>query len=510
MTTIDYPESADRTSADVNSDAERNAERRLMIDGRLRESRSGETFENISPATGGVIGVTTAADRDDMNEAIGAARRAFDETSWSTDRALRRRVLMQLHDALLSEKEQLRNEIIAEAGAPLSSTHLAQLDWPLADGLTYPAELIDSFEWERDLGPLSFGPANNKRRIYKEPIGVVGAIAPWNFPFEIIINKIGQALATGNTLILKPDPNTPWTSTRIGRLVSENTDIPAGVLNVVPTPDNNVAQLLVSDPRVDMISFTGSTGVGKMLQQKASESLKRVFLELGGKSAMIALEDADLAQVIPSAAQACLHAGQGCALTTRLLVPNARYDEAVEMVTHLYGQLPVGDPADPQTFVGPVINVKQKAKILGMLQGVAAEGGRITVGGGAADNLPEHLVGGFYIAPTVIAGATNASTIAQQEVFGPVLTVLGYEDEDHAVRIANDSMYGLSGAVFSASTEHGLAVARRIRTGSISVNGGVFYGADSPYGGYKLSGQGRQNGLEGFEQHLETKAVGFV
>ena len=157
-----------------------------------------------------------------------------------------------------------------------------------------------------------------------------------------------------------------------------------------------------------------------------------------------------------------------------------------------------------------MINVKQKAKILGMLQGVAAEGGRITVGGGAADNLPEHLEGGFYIAPTVIAGATNASTIAQQEVFGPVLTVLGYEDEDHAVRIANDSMYGLSGAVFSASTEHGLAVARRIRTGSISVNGGVFYGADSPYGGYKLSGQGRQNGLEGFEQHLETKAVGFV
>lgn len=510
MTTIEQSTSAGRTSADVNSEAGRNAEQRLMIDGVLRGSRSGETFDNISPATGAVIGVAAAAGREDMDEAIGAARRAFDETEWSTDRALRRRVLLQLHEALVSEQEQLRTEIIAEAGAPLSATYLAQLDWPLADGLTYPAELIDTYEWERDLGPLLFGPADNKRRVYKEPIGVVGAIAPWNFPFEIIVNKIGQALATGNTMILKPDPNTPWTSTRIGRLVSEHTDMPAGVFNVVPTPNNSVAEMLASDARVDMISFTGSTGVGKMLQQKASASLKRVFLELGGKSAMIALEDADLAQVIPAAAQACLHAGQGCALTTRLLVPNSRYDEVVEMVTNLYGQLPVGDPANLQTFVGPVINVKQKARILGMLQGAAAEGGRITVGGGAVTNLPEHLAGGFYIEPTVIAGATNDATIAQQEVFGPVLTVLGYDNEDHAVRIANDSMYGLSGAIFSASTEHGLAVAKRIRTGSMSVNGGVFYGADSPYGGYKLSGQGRQNGLEGFEQHLETKAIGFI
>ncbi|KJV03556.1 MULTISPECIES: aldehyde dehydrogenase family protein [Nocardiaceae] len=510
MTTIEQSTSADRTSADVNSEAGRNAEQRLMIDGVLRASRSGDTFDNISPATGAVIGVAAAAGREDMDEAIGAARRAFDETEWSTDRTLRRRVLLQLHEALVSEQEQLRTEIIAEAGSPLSATYLAQLDWPLADGLTYPAELIDTYEWERDLGPLSFGPADNKRRVYKEPIGVVGAIAPWNFPFEIIVNKIGQALATGNTMILKPDPNTPWTSTRIGRLMAEHTDIPAGVFNVVPTPNNSIAEMLVSDPRVDMVSFTGSTGVGKMLQQKASASLKRVFLELGGKSAMIALEDADLAQVIPSAAQACLHAGQGCALTTRLLVPNSRYDEVVEMVTDLYGQLPVGDPADLQTFVGPVINVKQKARILGMLQGAAAEGGRITVGGGAAKNLPEHLAGGFYIEPTVIAGTTNDATIAQQEVFGPVLTVLGYDTEDQAVRIANDSMYGLSGAIFSASTEHGLAVAKRIRTGSMSVNGGVFYGADSPYGGYKVSGQGRQNGLEGFEQHLETKAIGFI
>jgi len=498
---------AQSASAALNERVGQRAESRMLVDGRLRQSHSGETFVNVSPATGAVLGPTSAAGVGDMEAAIAAARRAFDETSWSADRSLRKRCLLQLQEALENEREALREELVAEVGAPLMTTYMAQLDWPLSDALTYPAELIDIFTWERELGPgTAFGGAN-LRRVVKEPVGVVAAIAPWNYPIEIVLNKLGQALATGNTVVLKPDPNTPWTSTRIGRLIVEHTDIPAGVVNVVPTPDNAVAELLVTDPRVDLVSFTGSTDVGRLIARRGAETLKRVFLELGGKSAMVILDDADIDEVLPNTAQVCMHAGQGCAINTRMLVPAAVYDDFVVKMTNLFELIAPGDPALPDTFLGPVINAKQRDRILGFVERARASGAEITTGG----QVPRHpdLANGTYVMPTIVAGVDNSHEIAQNEVFGPVAVVLSYRDEDEALRIANDSRYGLSGSVFSRTRERGMAFAGRVRAGSMNVNGGLFYGADAPYGGYKTSGIGRQNGLEGFEQHLETKTVGY-
>jgi aldehyde dehydrogenase (NAD+) len=500
---------AESASAALNERVGQKAESRMLVDGRLRQSLSGETFVNVSPATGAVLGSTSAAGAEDMDAAIAAARRAFDETSWSADRSLRKRCLLQLQEALENEREALREELVAEVGAPLMTTYMAQLDWPLSDALTYPAELIDIFTWERELGPGTAFGGDNLRRVVKEPVGVVAAIAPWNYPIEIVLNKLGQALATGNTVVLKPDPNTPWTSTRIGRLIVEHTDIPAGVVNVVPTPDNAVAELLVTDPRVDLVSFTGSTDVGRLIARRGAETLKRVFLELGGKSAMVILDDADIDEVLPNTAQVCMHAGQGCAINTRMLVPAAVYDDFVVKMTNLFELIAPGDPALPDTFLGPVINAKQRDRILGFVERARASGAEITTGGQVPASRHPDLANGTYVMPTIVAGVDNSHEIAQNEVFGPVAVVLSYRDEDEALRIANDSRYGLSGSVFSRTRERGMAFAGRVRAGSMNVNGGLFYGADAPYGGYKTSGIGRQNGLEGFEQHLETKTVGY-
>jgi len=494
-------------SVEVGRRAARNAERRMLVDGELVAAESGAEFDNISPATGLVLGVTAAAGPGDMGRAIGAARRAFDETDWSTNGALRQRCLGQLQDAIASEREALREELIAEVGCPDMTIASAQLDWPLADSLRYPAGLIDSFEWERPLeGGGLFG-ERNVRTVVKEPVGVVGAITPSNFPIEVILNKLGPALATGNTVVLKPDPHTPWNATRLGRLIAEHTDIPAGVVNVVPTDANDVAELLATDPRVDMVSFTGSTAVGKLLVRQGAETMKRTFLELGGKSALIVTEDVNPAKIIPSAVGVCVHAGQACALTTRMLIHRSLFDDAVAGVTAAFGIVPVGDPALPQTLVGPVVSAAQKERVLAACEQARRDGAEITTGGGSFDDLPAALAGGFYVQPTVVVGLDNSSAIAQQEIFGPVLVIMPFDDDDEAVRIANDSVFGLAGAVLSGSLERGNAIARRIRTGSIGVNGGMFYGADAPFGGYKSSGIGRQCGIEGFQQYLETKTI---
>jgi len=482
---------------------------RLLIDGELGEAASGARYDNVNPATEEVLGQAADAGAEDMDRAIAAARRAFDETGWSTDRELRKRCLAQLQDALEQEKEALRAELVAEAGAPVAVTYIAQLEWPLADGLRQPMELIDSFGWERELPDTSLlGPSH--RAVWKEPVGVVAAIVPWNFPFEVTINKLGPALATGNTVVLKPAPDTPWNATRIGRIVAERTDIPPGVLNVVPTSNNAVAELLVTDPRVDMVSFTGSTAVGRRIAELCAPRMARTLLELGGKSAMIVLDDADLQAALPQAGMAaCMHAGQGCALTTRILLPRSRYAEAVELLAAVFGQIPYGDPTDPQVLSGPQINARQRDRVLGYVEKGRVEGARVVVGGGR----PAHLPRGYFVEPTLLAEVDNAMTVAREEIFGPVLAAIPFDDEagdGAAVRIANDSPYGLSGAVFSADADRAMSVARRIRTGSINVNGGMFYGADGPYGGYKQSGQGRQGGLEGFEQHLQSKTVGYT
>ncbi|MGV0793207.1 aldehyde dehydrogenase family protein [Mycolicibacterium sp. XJ1819] len=482
-----------------------NPEGRLYIDGQLRDSSTGKTVDNLNPATEEVLGVATDAGADDMEEAIAAARRAFDTTDWATNHEFRQHCLMQLHNALQEEKEDIRAELIAEVGATVGMTFIAQLEWPLADAVRWPAEFISKFPWERMLDQDAKMGEPYNRVVVKEPMGVVGAITPWNFPFEIISNKLGQVLATGNTVVLKPAMETPWSALRWGRIIAEKTDIPAGVVNIVPASDNNIAQVLATDPRVDMVSFTGSTAVGKLIQNLSGDTMKRNMLELGGKSAYLLLDDADLNTALPGCIGALMHSGQGCALATRMLVPRKFYDQAVEVATATFGALAVGDPADPNTFCGPLVSAKQRDRVLNYIEIAKRDGGRVTVGGGA----PEGLERGYFVAPTVVADVEPDHTIFQEEVFGPVLSITPYDGgDDAAVELANNSTYGLAGAVMG-STERAMAVARRIRTGSVMINSAMYYGADAPFGGYKMSGIGRQNGLEGFEQYLQTKTIAY-
>src|SRR5579875_3023637 len=312
-------------------------ETRMLIDGQLTEAASGKTFENINPATEEVLGVVADGSAVDMQRAIDAARRAFDETDWSTNRALRKRCLEQFQEALESEREALREELILEVGCPRMTTHGPQLDGPLDWALRYPTKLIDEFAWEVDLpdAPGQMGELNS-RQIWKEPVGVVGAIVPWNFPFEVTINKIGQALATGNTVVLKPAPDTPFNATRLGRLIAEKTDIPAGVVNVVTASDHFVGEDLTLSPKVDLISFTGSSVVGQRIMEKGAATMKRLFLELGGKSATSVLEDADFGMACAIGIAPCMHAGQGCANPTRMLLTRSRYDEGVAILKSIY------------------------------------------------------------------------------------------------------------------------------------------------------------------------------
>ena len=481
-------------------------ESRMLVDGALVDADSGATFANVNPATEEVIGHVADASAAEVQRAIAAARRAFDETTWSTDRAFRKRCLEQLQEGLEAEREELREQLIAEVGCPRMITNGPQLDQPLESAIRYPAKLVDEFPWEIELpeAPDMQG-ALNTRRVWKEPVGVVGAIVPWNFPFEVAINKLAQALATGNTVVLKPAPDTPWNATLLGRVIAERTDIPAGVVNVVTSSDHLLGEELTLSPLVDLVSFTGSTAVGKRIMEKGAATMKRMFLELGGKSATVVLDDADLDSALMIGLAVCFHAGQGCAIPTRMLLPRSRYDEAVEKLKTYLQMAPYGDPQRPDVMMGPLISAKQRDRVLGYIEKGVAEGATLALGGGR----PAHLPKGWYVEPTLFVDVDSSMTIAQEEIFGPVLVVIPFEDDDDAVRIANDSVYGLAGGVYSGSLERSLAVAQRIRAGMVSVNGGAPHGSDMPFGGYKQSGVGRQNGTSGFEQYLETKAVAW-
>ncbi|MGH0032026.1 MAG: aldehyde dehydrogenase family protein [Myxococcota bacterium] len=480
-------------------------EGRLYIAGELRAAASGATYANVNPATEEVIGQVADAGTDDMDAAIAAARRAFDETDWSTNHAFRQQCLRQLQEGLEKEKEHLRQQTVAEVGAPLQLTYAVQGDSVIRD-LGWVVDLIGRFEWDRDLPDREFFGIKSRRRVFKEAAGVVGCITPWNFPHQVNLAKVGPALAAGNTVVLKPAPDTPWNGTFLAKVAAEHTDIPPGVFNVV-TSENPAAvgEVLTTDPRVDVVSFTGSTAVGRHIMSAASETVKRVFLELGGKSAHVVLDDADFAGVLPFAGMTCIHGGQGCAITTRLLLPRSRYEEGMALLKTAFEGVKYGDPTDPQNIQGPQINRRQQERILGYVERGVAEGAKLVVGG----RKPAHLPKGFFVEPTLFGDVDNAMTIAREEIFGPVLAVIPYEDDDDAVRIANDSIYGLSGAVSSGSEERAVALARRIRTGTVAVNGGMWFGPDSPFGGYKQSGVGREMGVEGFEEYLETKTIGL-
>jgi len=475
-----------------------------LVDGKLGPASTGATYAVLDPATGAEIGVVPDSSADDVDAAIAAARRAFDEGSWASDRELRVRCLRQLHQALLDHAEPFRALTTAEVGMPSFMMGAAGFDVPV-DGLRWVTDLLESYDFESDLGVASPMGIPSRRTVRREPVGVVAAITPWNVPTQINLAKVGPALAAGCTVVLKPAPDTPWLAYELGRLVAEHTDIPPGVFNVVAPRDNAVAAVLATDPRVDMVSFTGSTATGRAIMAAAAPTLKKVFLELGGKSAAIALDDADVAAVAGATAfTACIHAGQGCAITTRLVVPRAAYDEAVQVAAATMESIGIKDPADPGAICGPVISRAQRDRVADYLRLAVEEGGTFATGGSVVEQ------DGFWVQPTVVAGLDNDARVAQEEIFGPVLVVIPHDGDDDAVRIANDSPYGLSGSVDSASLERATAVAARIRTGTLAVNGGVWFSPDAPFGGYKQSGIGREMGVAGFEGYLETKTLAFA
>jgi aldehyde dehydrogenase (NAD+) len=479
-------------------------ESRMLVGGELVGAASGATFDNVNPATEQVVGVTADASVEDMERAVAAARASFDGSSWSRDAGFRRRCLQQLQAGLESAKEELRRALVAEAGCPVALTPMVQIDQPIGD-VAWWAELAAAYRYERQLPDATVFGIPSRRLVLREPVGVVGAITPWNYPLYLNLAKLGPALAAGNAVVLKPAPDTPWSATLVGRIVAECTDIPPGVVNVVPSSDHLVGEVLTTHPAVDMVTFTGSTATGRRIMARAAGTVKKVFLELGGKSATIWLDDADFSGLSFSGFGVCGHAGQGCALTTRLLLPRSRYEEGLGIVKEAFESVPYGDPTDPSVIQGPQVSARQRDRVLGYIERGKAEGARLVTGGG----VPAHLPAGYYVEPTVFADVDPGATIAQEEIFGPVLAVIPFEDDDDAVRIANDSVYGLSGAVTSGSEQRAMAVARRVRTGTLSVNGGMWFGVDTPFGGYRQSGVGRENGVEGFEEYLEVKTVGL-
>jgi len=473
-----------------------------LIDGRLVDAAGGATFPNLNPATEEVLGVTADATRDDMDRAIAAARRAFDTTDWATNAGFRTRCLAQLHAAMVAAKDQLRAIVVAEAGSPVLLAYAVQCDGSI-DWLPYWVELAERYAYEQPMADMTFLGMKSRRLIRREAAGVVGAITPWNFPLYLNLSKLGPALAAGCTVVLKPAPDTPWCATAIGRLVAEHTDIPPGVVNVVASSDHGLGEMLATDPRVDLVTFTGSTATGRRVMAGAAATVKKVFLELGGKSATIMLDDADLPTALASIGAVCSHAGQGCALTTRLLLPRSRYEEGIALAKRAFEHVGYGDPMNPKHLQGPLISKRQQERVLSYIAKARQDGARLVTGG----KVPAHLPRGYYVEPTIFADVDPDSTLAQEEVFGPVLAITPFDDDDDAVRIANRSIYGLSGAVSSASEERALAVARRIRTGTLAINGATWFAVDTPFGGYRQSGVGRENGVLGFEEYLETKVM---
>jgi aldehyde dehydrogenase (NAD+) len=477
-------------------------EDRLLIDGELVAAE--RRFETVDPATGEVLGTASDAGPEHVEAAVAAARRAFDTTGWSHDHDLRLRCLRQLHATLVEHQEQLRELTILEVGAPRMATHGAHLDDPIGFA-DYYAGVLEGYEFRYDLPTTESHGQRHRRWVEKEAAGVVAAVIAYNYPNQLALAKLVPALAAGCTVVLKGAPDTPWTTLTLGRLIAEHTDIPPGAVNVIVSSGPETGRLLTTHPGVDMITFTGSTPTGRAIMAAAAPTLKRVFLELGGKSAMVVLDDADLATVAMTASfVTCSHAGQGCAITSRLLVSRDRQDELVGMLTAAFGRIPYGDPGEPTTYMGPLISEAQRAKVHAMVQRAVAAGARLVAGGKPVERK------GFFYEPTLLVDVTPDMEIAQEETFGPVLAVLAYDGEADAVRIANDSIYGLSGAVYSADADRALRVARRIRTGTVSVNGGNYYGADAPFGGFKQSGLGREMGVAGLEEFLELKTFALA
>jgi aldehyde dehydrogenase (NAD+) len=482
-------------------------ESKLYIDGLMRKAAGGKTYDKISPWTGELVGKAADASREDVDAAIAAARRAFDQTDWSIKHSFRHSLLMRFRDLLLSNREKLVDIVRHEAGSALGAAHSAQVTGAL-EGASDLLEIFPSIKWEQDRGRRRQYGADTNRIVVRESVGVVAAITPWNVPLYVNLAKVVSALLAGCTVVLKPAPETPLAGSILGEFALE-AGFPAGVFNVITSSDPAMAgEMLVTDPRVDLITFTGSTAVGKRIMEKGAATLKRVFLELGGKSANIILDDArDFAGSVMRSIVS-FHAGQGCAIATRLLVPKSRYAEALAALQSGYEGFATkwGDFNDPSQVMGPIISKRQLDRVMSYIELGKKEGARLLAGG----KVRTDKGGGFFVEPTCFVDVRNDMRIAREEIFGPVLVVIPFENDEDAIRIANDSEYGLSGMVASADEQRALRVARRIRAGSVSVNGGMCIAPDLPFGGYKSSGIGREWGPEGIEEYLETKAIGIA
>ncbi|MFC4060681.1 aldehyde dehydrogenase [Planomonospora corallina] len=467
----------------------------LFIGGDWTAPASTATIDVLSPHTEEVVGRVPEGTAADMDRAVAAARQAFDHGPWPRmTMAERAAVVSRLADLYEARQEEMARVITEEMGSPITFSQMAQVPQPLGF-LRYYAELGRTFAVEEDR-PGTFGPVTVRR----EPVGVVAAIVPWNVPQFVIMTKLAPALIAGCTVVVKPAPETPLDSYLLAELIKE-AGLPEGVVSIVPA-GREAGEHLVSHPGVDKVAFTGSTAAGRRIAGICGEQLKRVSLELGGKSAAIILDDCDLPSAMGFLSIASMmNNGQACIAQTRILASRSRYDEVVDAVAAMVRGMSVGDPADPATGIGPLVAQRQQERVENYIRIGIEEGAKPVVGG-----LERPYERGWYVAPTVFAGATNEMRIAREEIFGPVLTVIPYEDEEDAVRIANDSDYGLSGSVWTADSEHGMDVARRVRTGTYGVN--VFMlESCAPFGGFKASGLGRELGPEGLASYLEYKSI---
>ena len=475
---------------------------RFLIDGQLVDSASGERFTTVDPSNGQPIATVAAAGRADVDAAVKAARRAF--TTWSvTSPSERADIVMDLADRMQAAIVRLGLLESNDSGGLVSrtSTDVFQGARFMRTMARYAAH---EFPWEETIpGKNPFFPGRSIIR--REPIGVCAAIVPWNFPLLMATWKLAMALSTGNTIVLKPSPETPLSALELGKIIASSR-VPAGVINIIAGPDRAVGEMLVRHPDVDRVAFTGSTPVGKEILKNGAETLKRVSLELGGKSANIVLHDADIELAVDGAVWAAfLHTGQVCESGTRLLLPDSLHDEFVTRLVERVRALHVGHPLDPRTKVGPVINAAQRDRIERYIASGKKEGARLACGG-ERPVLP-GFEGGFYAQPTVFVDVHPKMAIAREEIFGPVLSVLRYRDEEEAIAIANDSDFGLAGGVWSRDLERARAVADRLRTGTVWINDWHFFSDLAPFGGYKQSGVGREMGYLGLAEYTEVKHV---